>query len=84
MIYYTWRDRCRPVIAEVIRANQGQDLKTIRRALREAYPWGERKYWPYKVWCDEIRRQLGLKPIKKDPRQRELFSENIDHNGQGD
>ena len=22
--------------------------------LRDAYPFGERKYWPYKVWLDAI------------------------------
>jgi len=23
--------------------------------VREAYPFGERKYWPYKVWCRRVR-----------------------------
>jgi hypothetical protein len=28
----------------------------------EAYPYGERKYWPYKVWLSEIKRQLAPTP----------------------
>ena len=43
-------------------------MKSLRKALREAYPFGEREYWPYKVWCDEIRSQLGLKKTTKTKR----------------
>jgi hypothetical protein len=44
-------------------------MKATRARLREAYPFGERKYHPYKIWLDEIRRQLGTtdkKGIKTD------------------
>jgi hypothetical protein len=34
------------------------DEKAIRKAISAAYPFGERDYWPYKVWLDEVRRQL--------------------------
>jgi len=77
----TWRERARPVIARVLRENKGQDEKVIGKALKDAYPWGERKYQPYKMWLDEIRRQRGLKPTKPkkvespDPRQQELFDD---------
>ena len=58
----TWRDHARPIIAEVIKENKDKPIKEIRKALREAYPFGYYgKYWPYKVWLDEIRIQLGLK-----------------------
>lgn len=56
----TWRDHCRPIIAEVIADVGKNDMKKLRKALRKAYPYGERKMWPYKVWCSEIRRQLNL------------------------
>mgnify|MGYP001129113003 FL=1 len=49
----TWRDIAKPIISSVLAANAGADDKTIRRALRDAYPWGERAMHPYKVWCDE-------------------------------
>lgn len=57
----TWREICRPLIAQVIKENRKKGVKQVRRALREAYPWGERAMHPYKIWCDEIKRQLGLK-----------------------
>ena len=52
-----WRDRARPIIQEVIKAWNGQDEKELRKALHEAYPFGERKMYPYKVWLSEIRLQ---------------------------
>lgn len=55
----TWRTHAAPIIAAVIRETGTSDLPKLRRALRDAYPYGERKYWPYKVWCAEVRRQLG-------------------------
>lgn len=70
----TWRDMARPIIARVIQEHESDDIRSIRRALREAYPFGERKYWPYKVWCDEVREQLGLNKRRIDVGP-ELFKE---------
>ncbi len=53
----SWRDLARPKIAAVLAATKGQDEKAIKKALFDAYPFGERKYLPYKVWLDEIQRQ---------------------------
>lgn len=73
----SWRDHARPIIAQVIRDVGKADPKKLRQALRDAYPYGERSMWPYKVWCDEVRRQLGLKSSMKadapDPRQETLL-----------
>ena len=77
----TWRDSARPLIYEVIMANKGKDEKEIRKALRDAYPWGERRYHPYKIWCDEVSKQLRAylrqgKPSKENklpPNQNLLF-----------
>jgi hypothetical protein len=55
----SWRDRARPIVAEVLRATSGQDEAAIRKALRDAYPFGQREHHPYKIWLDEIRRQRG-------------------------
>jgi hypothetical protein len=57
----TWRDIAAPIVADVIKETAGKPEREVRAALREAYPFGERKYWPYKVWCDEVRYQLGIK-----------------------
>lgn len=53
----TWRDRARPIIAEALRKTEGQPEVVRDKALRDAYPFGERKHFPYKVWLDEISRQ---------------------------
>ena len=29
---------------------QGQTPEQIDLAIRDAYPWGERRAWPYKAW----------------------------------
>lgn len=54
----TWRSIAAPIIAEVIRTVGRDDPKALRRALREAYPWGVRDMHPYRIWCNEIHRQL--------------------------
>lgn len=54
----TWRDIAKPIISSVLATNAGADDKTIRRALRDAYPWGERAMHPYKIWCDECNTQI--------------------------
>jgi hypothetical protein len=71
-----WRDKAKPIVAKVLKETQGQDESIVRRALRDAYPFGPRNCWPYKVWLDEIKNQRGLKkpkPIKTDPRQISLL-----------
>lgn len=70
----TWRESCGPLIAKTIKENQGKPLKEIKKALREVYPFGVRRWHPYKIWCDEIKIQLGLKKKKrlKDLNQLEL------------
>ncbi len=67
-----WRDIAKPIIREVLLKTKGKNENEIKTALYEAYPFGERKYHPYKVWLDEIKKQRGLKQ-KKDTRQMELF-----------
>lgn len=55
----SWRDRAKPIIARVLWEHRGADEATIRAALREAYPFGQRAHHPYKTWLDEIHRQRG-------------------------
>lgn len=61
----TWRDIARPIISEVLKSNEGKTDKEIRKALKDAYPWGERQYHPYKIWLDEIKVQLHKKKFGK-------------------
>ena len=82
----SWRDVARPIIARVIAEHQGADDATLKQAVFDAYPFGERKYSPYKIWLNEIARQTGRKPkmgtrrrpgvppaSDPDPRQGGLF-----------
>lgn len=72
----TWREHARPIIAKVLEETKGQTEKEIRKALRDSYPYGQRKRHPYKIWCDEIKRQRGLKKQTPDyinPDQTNLF-----------
>jgi hypothetical protein len=79
----SWRDYARPIIYQVLTETAGKPEKEIKAALRDAYPFGERAMHPYKVWCDEIKRQRGLKKPTKhqaialgiaDPNQKSLFT----------
>lgn len=63
----TWREDCRPIIAKVLADNKGKTEKEIKKALQNAYPYGERARHPYKTWCDEINIQRGLKKQKNNP-----------------
>ena len=64
----TWREDAAPIIADVIRKTGRDDMKALRRALRESYPFGVRAYHPYKIWLSEIKRQLFPSPPKiKEP-----------------
>lgn len=60
-----WRAQAAEVISEVLDMcgplNTPEDEKAARARLREAYPFGEKKYHPYKIWLDEIARQMGKK-----------------------
>lgn len=74
----SWRDIARPLIAKVLQENAGKPDAEIRKALREAYPWGERAMQPYKIWIDEIKVQLGKRtfgrrPDIQNPDQTSLF-----------
>ncbi len=75
-----WRRQAREVIKKVLDDTKGADSAAIRKAISEAYPFGERRYHPYKIWLDEVKIQTGKKvrhpyrqPIRKpkpaDPNQ---------------
>lgn len=71
-----WRPYAARVISKVIKDNEDKDEKTIRKAISEAYPFGQRAMHPYKIWLDEIKIQLGKKrrkPVFNDPTQINLF-----------
>lgn len=58
-----WRKRAAPIITEVIRNAESRGLSAyeLSLALFNAYPFGEMHGQPYRVWCEEIRRQTGAR-----------------------
>lgn len=78
----TWRDKARQVIAAVIAEVGTDDPGKLKRALFDAYPFGERQYHPYKIWLDEIKVQLGtkrrkVKDVTVDENQGDLFGKGM-------
>lgn len=61
----TWRQDSQNIIASVKRDNPNATTEELKKLLYDAYPFGERKYWPYKVWCECVRETTG------QPRHRE-------------
>jgi hypothetical protein len=55
----SWREKARPIIAEVLQVMAGRPWKEVRATLAEVYPFGQRKHYPYKAWLLEIRWQRG-------------------------
>lgn len=74
-----WRAHARKVIQAVMKENAGKSAKEINQAIREAYPFGERARYPYKIWLDEVKAQTRIqsaqyrqrlkKPESADPNQ---------------
>lgn len=49
----TWREAAWRAVAEVEAAcPPGITRAQYCRALRDAYPFGPRQYWPYRVWLE--------------------------------
>jgi hypothetical protein len=70
----SWREHAKPIIKQVLKDTAGQPEKVIRKALKEAYPFGLRQYHPYKIWLDEIKVQRGKR--KFNERARDVVPKN--------
>lgn len=76
MANHTWRDEAAPIIYKVLQETKGKSDKEIRAALKVAYPFGERRYHPYKVWLSEIAKQRKNKrTVAVVKEQLELFNQ---------
>lgn len=55
-----WHDTARRVIHETLASlPPGMTTANRRKAVNEAYPFGERKYFPYKVWLAALKQAFG-------------------------
>ena len=61
----TWRDVAKAAISDVESQSKHMDYGAFKRALFDAYPFGERKYFPYKMWCSE--QAKALKRFQGEP-----------------
>jgi hypothetical protein len=55
-----WRRRARDVIRATMLDHPGADGPAMKRLLRAAYPFGERRHTPYKIWLEEVKRALVI------------------------
>jgi hypothetical protein len=46
---------------------EGESFKDRKAAIKAAYPFGERSYWPYKAWCKAQREYLKRYDPKTPP-----------------
>ena len=50
-----WRLAAQRVIGDVRReCPKNTSAEDLAQRIRAAYPFGERKYYPYKIWCEEV------------------------------
>jgi len=45
-----WKGKAWAAIDTIMKANPDAGVEELRVLLRDAYPFGERKYHPYRVW----------------------------------
>ncbi len=70
----SWRAKARTVLLGLRDKVDMADLPAARKTIKEAYPFGERAYTPYKVWCEEVRKCFpGLYPSRKPEPSGGLF-----------
>lgn len=70
MIYYsTWRMTASEVIADALKEAKAQDLAgdEMWKYVRKAYPFGQRKHWPYKAWLIELRKARKKEGMAEAP-----------------
>ena len=53
-----WNVKSREVIDAVVIRVGVDDETALRKAMFDAYPFGERKHWPYKVFCEEVKKTM--------------------------
>jgi hypothetical protein len=47
----------------VIEETATKDRAKFKTALSNAYPFGPRSHYPYKIWCEEVKYALGLNGV---------------------
>lgn len=66
MVQSRWRRKSIAVIAQLEAEYKDKSYSAFKRALFDAYPFGERAYTPYKIWCEDQRAALARHPESPD------------------
>lgn len=56
----TWRDLAQESILAAVKEHAGEPPDDVEKAIRAAYPFGERRRWPYKVWLRCVREAMNV------------------------
>lgn len=59
-----WYEQAAKVIRRIVAENPGATTSELRRLAGNAYPFGPKKHWPFKKWCDAMNDILGPSPQK--------------------
>lgn len=60
-----WSAKSRDVIDAVVAEVGVDDETALRKAMFDAYPFGDRKHWPYKVFCEEVKKTMQDIRVRK-------------------
>ena len=50
----TWYQKSQAHIQQVVSKNQHGNLSELEKTIRQSYPFGERKHYPYKAWLRAV------------------------------
>lgn len=71
-----WREQARARIEKVIQLyleahpERPVNFRALKQEISRAYPFGARKYHPYRVWCSEVKKCLEYYDfIQFDPKK---------------
>ncbi len=65
MQYLSWRQKAHVRIAEVQHDNPGVRGDELRKLLKSHYPFYQRRYYPYKMWCAAVTEVCGPTPAQR-------------------
>ena len=63
MTYLTWRDLADRTLAPLF----ADGHTPTKQELFDAYPFGMRKYTPYKIWLEQVKRWREASPLRRPP-----------------
>lgn len=58
----SWRTIAQRTITPIEHEYRDKPLSDLKAALNEAYPFGQRRHYPYKIWCEEQRLAIARHP----------------------